>query len=67
MQAGGAWWQAIADRTNIQYLALDRRSRLRETLQVLGETLRHAGRLNPRRAHPNTYQRLLDPDGTALT
>lgn len=46
---------------------LDRRTRLRETLRIIGQLLAQAGRLNPRQRHPNTYQRLLDPGGTRLT
>jgi hypothetical protein len=46
---------------------IDRPRRLRETLRTIGQCLAQAGRLNRRRAHPNTCQRLLDPVGTALT
>jgi len=47
--------------------AIDRIGRLRDVLRRLGRLLAHAGRLNPRKRHPNTYQRLLDPAGTSLT
>lgn len=48
-------------------VAFDRRTRLREALQTIGILLAHAGRLNTRRRHPNTCQRLLDPEGARLT
>lgn len=48
-------------------LTLDRHARLRETLLTIGRLLAQAGRLNPRKRHPNTYQRLLDPSGTRLS
>lgn len=54
----GARWLAAA---------LDRRTRLREVLATLGQLLAQAGRLNPRKRHPNTYQRLLDPGGVPLS
>lgn len=47
--------------------ALDRRGRLREVLRTIGRLLAEAGRLNTRRRHPNTCQRLLDPRGSGLT
>lgn len=47
--------------------ALDRIGQLRQVLRMIASMLGHAGRLNPRGKHPNTYQRLLDPAGTALT
>lgn len=47
--------------------AIDHIGRLREVLRRLRRLLAHAGRLNPRHRHPNTYQRLLDPTGTGLT
>lgn len=48
-------------------LVIDRRARLRAVLRTLGAMLTQAGRLNARKAHPNTYQRLLDPVGARLT
>jgi hypothetical protein len=48
-------------------VAIDRIGRLRAILRDLRAMLLHAGRLNPRKRHPNTYQRLLDPGGTCLT
>lgn len=47
--------------------ALDRPRRLREALRAIAQHLAHAGRLNTRKRHPNTCQRLLDPAGTRLT
>jgi hypothetical protein len=44
--------------------SLDSPRRLHETLATIRDCLPHAGRLNPRRTHPNTYQRLIDPEGT---
>jgi hypothetical protein len=41
-------------------LALDDRQALTHVLHRLAQTLAHSCRLNPRRTHPNTYQRLLD-------
>lgn len=46
---------------------LDRRTRLRETLVAIRQLLAQAGRLNPRKQHPNTYQRLLNPSHGALS
>jgi Transposase DDE domain len=48
-------------------LAFDRPRRLAAALRTLGRLLQHAGRLNTRRRHPNTYQRLLDPPEIGLT
>ena len=45
--------------------ALDRIGHLRQVLRTIASLLGHAGRLNPRGKHSNTYQRLLDPAGTA--
>lgn len=53
----------------VRWLActLDRRTRLRETLVMISRLLAQAGRLNPRKQHPNTYQRLLTPARGGLT
>lgn len=42
-------------------VVFDQRARLREALATLGHLLAQAGRLNRRKRHPNTYQRLLNP------
>jgi hypothetical protein len=44
--------------------ALDHPRRLRAVLRTIARLLAHAGRLNTRKRHPNTCQRLLDPAGT---
>jgi hypothetical protein len=48
-------------------LAFDRPRQLRTTLRLLGQLLVQAGRINPRRRHPNTYQQLLNPGAACLT
>jgi len=45
----------------------DRPHALRQVLRTLQRLLRQAGRLNPRKQEPNTYQRLLHPSATGLT
>lgn len=48
-------------------VALDRPRRLMAALRAIQHQLRHAGRLNPRKRHPHTCQRLLDPARSRLT
>ncbi|MDQ4044303.1 MAG: IS4 family transposase [Chloroflexota bacterium] len=47
--------------------ALDAPQRLVEALQTIQHQLRHAGRLNTRKRHPNLWQRLDDPAATRLS
>ncbi|MBI4498954.1 MAG: hypothetical protein HY689_13765 [Chloroflexi bacterium] len=56
VQAG----QAVRSYAVTLALGLDDRRALVHALQRLAQTLAHSCRLNSRRRHPNTYQRLLD-------
>lgn len=56
-------------RATVRLLAesFDQPRQLARALRAIGRQLLHAGRLNPRKRHPNTYQCLLDPVGTRLS
>jgi hypothetical protein len=56
--------QVVREHATMLAHSIDRPRRLRETLAAIQHCLPSAGRLNPRRKQPNTYQRLTDPDGT---
>jgi hypothetical protein len=58
---------ALRGRVALLSASLDRLADLQRALHQIGRVLAGAGRLDTRKRHPNTCQRLRDPVGTRLT